>query len=130
MGTNGRARLSRYRTYTTTRTGALIWYHRNRASAFVTNLTAEGLTQSLATFPDPLMNRTFGGRISGSGMTRTDAQKLAKSNTTTLDLAIIGPFTNSSARTASPAPGKTSAHPHRPPGASHPRMFYRVSLQP
>ena len=67
---------------------AVTWYHRNRASAFVTNLTAEGLTQSLATAPDPLMNRTFGGRISGTGMTRAGAQKLAKSNTTSLDLAI------------------------------------------
>jgi hypothetical protein len=69
-------------------TNAVTWYHRNRASAFVTNLTAEGLTQSLATAPDPLMNRTFGGRISGSGMTRNGAQKLVKSNTTSLDLAI------------------------------------------
>ena len=69
-------------------TDAVTWYHRNRASAFNTNLSAEGLTQSLATVPDPLMNRTFGGRMSGSGMTRDGAQKIVSSNTTTLDLAI------------------------------------------
>lgn len=69
-------------------TDTVTWYHRNRASAFQTNLSAEGLTQSLATVPDPLMNRTFGGRMSGSGMTRDGAQKLVSSNTTTLDLAI------------------------------------------
>ena len=69
-------------------TNAVTWYHRNRASAFQTNLSAEGLTQSLATVPDPLMNRTFGGRMSGSGMTRDGTQKLVRSNATTLDLAI------------------------------------------
>jgi hypothetical protein len=51
-------------------TDTVTWYHRNRASAFNSNLSAEGLSQSLATVQDPLMNRTFGGRMSGVGMTR------------------------------------------------------------
>ena len=57
-------------------TDAVTWYHRNRASEFNSNLTAEGLTQSLATIPDPLMNRTFGGRMSGTGLVRSTAQQL------------------------------------------------------
>ena len=67
---------------------AVTFYHRNRASAFQSNLSAEGLTQSLANIQDPIMNRTFGGRMSGVGMIRDGAQKIVKSNTTTLDLAI------------------------------------------
>lgn len=67
---------------------AVTFYHRNRASAFQTNLSSEGLSQSLATVQDPIMNRTFGGRMSGTGMTRSGAQKIVKANTTTLDLAI------------------------------------------
>lgn len=51
-------------------------------------LPAEGLTQSLATIQGPLMNRTFGGSMSGSGMTRDGAQKLVRSNATAFDLAI------------------------------------------
>ena len=67
---------------------AVTFYHRNRASAYQANLSAEGLTQSLANIQDPIMNRTFGGRMSGVGMIRSGAQKIVKSNTTTLDLAI------------------------------------------
>ncbi|MFM2171327.1 MAG: hypothetical protein RI957_1556 [Verrucomicrobiota bacterium] len=67
---------------------AVTWYHRNRASAFYNNLTSEGLTNSLATMQDPIMNRTFGGRMSGAGMTRSGAQKLVRNSTTSIDLAI------------------------------------------
>jgi autotransporter-associated beta strand protein len=67
---------------------AVTWYRRNRASAFYSNLSAEGLTQSLANIQDPLMNRTVGGRISGTGMTRGGTQKLVRSGTTSLDLII------------------------------------------
>ncbi len=67
---------------------AITWYHRNRASAFYNNLTSEGLTNSLATMQDPIMNRTFGGRMSGVGMTRSGAQKLVRNSTTSIDLAI------------------------------------------
>ena len=67
---------------------ALTWYRRNRASAFFSNLTSEGLTNSLATVQDPLMNRTVGGRMSGTGMTRSGALKLVKNSTTSIDLAI------------------------------------------
>ena len=69
-------------------TNAITWYHRNRASAFHSNLTSEGLTNSLATIRDPIMNRTFGGRMSGIGMTRSGAQKLVRNSTTSIDLAI------------------------------------------
>ena len=68
---------------------AITWYHRNRASSVKTHLTAEGLTQSLATIADPLMNLTFGGKMSGTGLVRSTAQKLVSSSaTTTIDLAI------------------------------------------
>lgn len=69
-------------------TNAITWYHRNRASAFFNNLTSEGLTNSLATMQDPIMNRTFGGRMSGAGMTRSGAQKLVRNSTTNIDLTI------------------------------------------
>jgi autotransporter-associated beta strand protein len=68
---------------------AITWYHRNRASAFNSNLAAEGLVNSLATVPDPLMNRTFGGRMSGTGFVRNSTQKIVSSATTTnIDLAV------------------------------------------
>lgn len=68
---------------------AITWYHRNRASAFYNNLTSEGLTNSLATIQDPIMNRTFGGRMSGAGMVRGGAQKLVSSASgTSINLSI------------------------------------------
>ncbi len=68
---------------------AVTWYHRNRASAFYNNLSSEGLYQSLATIQDPIMNRTFGGRMSGNGLVRSGTQKLASSvAATNIDLAI------------------------------------------
>ncbi len=68
---------------------AITWYHRNRASAFYNNLTSEGLTNSLATIQDPIMNRTFGGRMSGTGMVRGGTQQLVSAASgTAINLSI------------------------------------------
>ena len=45
------------------------WYHRNTASLFPVTLRRQGLAKLLPEFSDPLLHRTFGAALSGSGMT-------------------------------------------------------------
>ena len=63
---------------------AVTWYRRNRGSAFYSNLSAEGLTQSLATIQDPLMNRTVRRTHQRH---RHDTQRHAKTRQVRHDLA-------------------------------------------
>ncbi len=46
----------------------VIWYHRNEASNFAQRLKAHNLGGLEKTYPDPLINRTFGGCITGDNM--------------------------------------------------------------
>ena len=52
---------------------AVAWYHRNESSVVPFTLEHQGLLAFETAFPDPLILRTFGGRIEGEGFTRVDA---------------------------------------------------------
>lgn len=43
--------------------GAVVWYHRNAHSVVPFTLTYQGLAEIAACFADPLIGRTFGGRM-------------------------------------------------------------------
>jgi hypothetical protein len=47
--------------------GAVTWFHRNAYSIVPLSLKHQGLEAFAATVADPLVNRTFGGRIQGRG---------------------------------------------------------------
>jgi hypothetical protein len=48
--------------------GALVWYHRNTTSNVVQRLHAHNLGGLEKTYPDPLLHRTFGGRMATADM--------------------------------------------------------------
>ena len=50
----------------------VLWYHRNTASLVPVTLRLQGLEKLLPAFPDPLLHRTFGAALGGSGMTQTN----------------------------------------------------------
>ena len=47
--------------------GAVLWYHRNEYSVVPLTLKHQGLESLADLVRDPLLNRTFGGRMSGKG---------------------------------------------------------------
>lgn len=49
---------------------AITWYHRNAYSVVPLPLKHQGLEQFASLVPDPLANRTFGGRMTGAGFVR------------------------------------------------------------
>jgi hypothetical protein len=53
---------------------AVAWYHRNESSVVPFTLEHQGLTALETAFPDPLILRTFGGRIEGDGFARIDTR--------------------------------------------------------
>ena len=52
------------------------WYHRNKESIFAESLKNQHLGHLSSKFPDPLINLTFGGLISGKGLESKDAKTL------------------------------------------------------
>ncbi len=54
----------------------ILWFHQNTYSSWRSNLELQGLGNFISTQPDPLMNRTFGGIITG--------ERLKKVNNNTL----------------------------------------------
>ena len=50
------------------RKGRIVWYHRNETSNFASRLEAHNLAGLEETYPDPLIDRTFGGAIFADGM--------------------------------------------------------------
>lgn len=52
------------------------WYQRNTGSVFADTLNNQHLGHLVGKHPDQLKNRTFGGLISGAGLTSQDAQTL------------------------------------------------------
>jgi hypothetical protein len=55
---------------------AIAWYHRNESSIVAFTLEHQGLLAFETAFPDPLILRTFGGRIEGDGFSRADANTM------------------------------------------------------
>ncbi len=54
----------------------IVWYHRNEKSCYPVTLKNQHLGELLAKYPDPLMDRTFGGCIRGEGLEKVDAVTL------------------------------------------------------
>src|SRR5258708_16832732 len=51
---------------------AVSWYHRNESSpAFTETMRLQSLQSAAGTIPDPILHRTFGGPLTGSGFTPT-----------------------------------------------------------
>ena len=55
---------------------AVAWYHRNESSIVPFTLEHQGLLARESEFSDPLILRTFGGRIEGEGFARVDAHSI------------------------------------------------------
>lgn len=58
------------------RDGELVWYHRNERSIWPQVLRHQGLGELIPGFTDPLLHRTFGGRIRGDGLRRESPTRL------------------------------------------------------
>ena len=58
------------------RTNRVVWYHRNESSFYQATLDNQHLSGFEATYPDPYMHLTFGGRIDGPGLTNVDDMTL------------------------------------------------------
>jgi len=57
----------------------IVWYHRNEASIWENNLKHQGLGGFISQSTDPLLGRTFGGRIEGANLVSADATTLTSS---------------------------------------------------
>jgi hypothetical protein len=55
---------------------AVTWYHRNERSYVPFTLGHQGLESIAGQVRDPLLHRTFGGRIEGDGLARIDAHSM------------------------------------------------------
>lgn len=55
---------------------SVTWYHFNQGSIYPTVLEQEHLQSLLAKYPDPLLHRCFGGRITGRGLHVVSPQTL------------------------------------------------------
>ena len=82
----------------------ITWYHRNERSIWAENLRLQSLGPLTDRMEDPLLKRTFGGMITGSGtddapMERTGRQTLATTSPTEKATVSIYPLT---ARTETP----------------------------
>ncbi|MCK5805367.1 MAG: hypothetical protein KAI66_21230 [Lentisphaeria bacterium] len=58
------------------RRNKIVWYHRNTFSIYPKTLRAQGLGKSVSKHPGPLLNRRFGGVISGSMLRTVDDHTL------------------------------------------------------
>ncbi len=59
---------------------SITWYHRNPTSIVPLTLSLQGLNSISDTVDDPLLNRTFGGVITGEGMQRSGTHSLISAN--------------------------------------------------
>jgi len=57
--------------------GAVVWYHRNEGSIVRLTLEHQGLASAAALVHDPLLQRTSGGWMAGSGFAKQGARTLA-----------------------------------------------------
>ncbi len=57
----------------------IVWYHRNEGSIWENNLRHQGLEALIGELIDPLLGRTFGGRIEGAGLVNENATTLRSS---------------------------------------------------
>ena len=70
---------------------AVIWYQRNETSIWPMTLEQQGLSDFKAKSSDPLLHRTFGGGLTGTGMVRRDDRTLVsatKSKAITLTVSV------------------------------------------
>ncbi len=67
---------------------AIVWHHRNEHSIVPFTLRRQGLTEIADRFPDPLMHRTFGGRIDSAQLRRAAPATLAAENVTRAEIRI------------------------------------------
>lgn len=49
----------------------IVWWHRNEAAVVEFTLRHQGLESLIGSAPDPILRRTFGGRLEGPGFIRT-----------------------------------------------------------
>ena len=54
----------------------IVWYHRNGTSIWENNLQHQGMKDFIAQATDPLLHRTFGACMRGSGLKNKDSQTL------------------------------------------------------
>lgn len=54
----------------------IVWYHRNESSCWPVTMRLQGLEAFMERSADPLLHRTFGGAIRGTGMKRIDSTTL------------------------------------------------------
>ncbi len=71
----------------------IVWYHRNEGTTVPLSMKVQGLEPAMNLVHDPLLNRTFGGCISGPGLVQTapgDAAQSLKTKAPSphLDIAI------------------------------------------
>jgi alpha-L-fucosidase 2 len=58
------------------RENQIVWYHRNESSIWEDNLRHQGMADLIPRMNDPLLHRTFGGCIIGTGLVSGDATTL------------------------------------------------------
>jgi alpha-L-fucosidase 2 len=54
----------------------ITWFHRNEYSTYPWTMELQGMGDMMDTFPDPLLNHTFGGTIEGKGLNSLDDKTL------------------------------------------------------
>ena len=72
----------------------VIWYHRNEYSVWPIGMKLQGLESVMDTMRDPLLHRTFGAAIRGSGMTRKDQLTLTSGKAVGNHVISIYPLTS------------------------------------
>lgn len=67
---------------------AVLWYHRNEHSIVPFTLRHQGLTPLAASFPDPLLGRTFGGRMESPQLRKSGPTSLAAESVSAASIRI------------------------------------------
>jgi len=75
----------------------VVWYHRNEDSVWPGSMKQQGLGLFMSKMKDPLLNRTFGAALGGTGLGKKDARTLKSSQPATSHVISIYPLTDSSA---------------------------------
>ncbi|MCX7044877.1 MAG: DUF5703 domain-containing protein [Candidatus Sumerlaeota bacterium] len=57
--------------------GAIVWYHRDESSIWELTMKTQGLESVMMKFKDPILNRTFGGVMTATGLAKKDKTTLA-----------------------------------------------------
>ncbi|MCK4294799.1 MAG: LamG domain-containing protein [Planctomycetes bacterium] len=76
-----------------TRGDSIVWYHRNAKSCYPVTLKNQHLGELLEKYPDPLMDRTFGGCIKGEDLKALDGVTLKSSKAARRFVVAIYPLT-------------------------------------